>query len=55
MWIQADEASRSIIAEPRPRFDPVPFRDAGNLVDRDIAFGPLDGAEVSAVDSALMG
>ena len=53
--MQAGEASRSIIAEPRPRFDPEPFRDVGNVVDRDVAFGPLDGAEVSAVDSALMG
>jgi hypothetical protein len=36
-------------------FDFEPASYSGNIVDRDIAFGPLDAAEIGAIDTALMG
>jgi hypothetical protein len=43
------------VTEQRPRLDSEPFCDACNVVDRDIAFSPLDGPEVSPVNPAFMG
>src|SRR5258708_34461198 len=36
-------------------FDFESASNARNVVDRDIAFGPLDPAEIGAVDAALVG
>jgi hypothetical protein len=32
-----------------------PASDARNVIDRDVAFGPFDPAEISAIDAALVG
>jgi hypothetical protein len=45
----------STVPEKRPRLDAEPLCDAGDIVDRHIAFGPLDRTEVRAVDATLVG
>ena len=44
-----------IIPKQHPRLNSEPRPDPTNVVDRDVALGPLDGAEISPVDPALMG
>ena len=47
--------SLDAVVEQRPGFDLEPASNARNVVDRDVAFGPLYPAEIRAVDAALMG
>jgi len=44
----------STIPEKRPRLDAERFGNAGDVVDRNIALGPLDRVEIRAVDAALV-
>ncbi len=45
---------RSIVFEQLPRLDLEPPRDPGDVIDRDVTFGALDGAEVGPIDTALV-
>jgi hypothetical protein len=45
----------SAVIQQHPGFNFEPASNARNVVDRYIAFGPLDAAEVCAVDAALVG
>ncbi len=45
----------SVFFEKLPDFNLEALRNPGDVVDRDIALGPLDGAKVRTVDAALMG
>jgi hypothetical protein len=44
-----------IIFEKPPRFHIQSLGDAGDVVDRDVAFRPLDAAHVRAMDPAAVG
>jgi hypothetical protein len=59
-WLQKaarlrSRAAFSTFPKKRLRLDAERFCDAGDIVDRHIAFGPLDRAEISSVDAALVG
>ena len=43
------------VIEQHPGFNFEPPSNARNVVDRDIAFRPLDPAEIGAIDTALVG
>ncbi|SRR5260221_1681403 len=45
----------SAVIQENVGFNFKPASNARNVVDRDIAFGPLDPAEIGAVDAALVG
>src|SRR4051812_3647173 len=43
------------VVQQGPSLDLQTASNSGDIIERDIALGPFDPAEVSAVDSALMG
>ena len=43
-----------MILEQRPWLDAQTLCDSGNVVDRDVALGPLDRTQVGTIDPALV-
>jgi hypothetical protein len=53
-WLDCDPVAFSTILEKRPWLDAERFCNAGDIVYRNIAFGPLHRTEVCSVDAALV-
>ena len=56
-WASAlpSPGSFDAVVQQHPGFNFEPASNPRNVVDRDVALGPLDATEIGAVDAALVG